>query len=88
MQGDTFLVEVFVKGGCSPKQAAAFERFLEDNVPCGVGAQRMNDVLLTLMQSQYSLVVAALNDLRQENKRLVDMIWEEHTVNQPLLPFK
>lgn len=73
---DTFIVTLLIKGGCSQKQASAFERWLEDECPVGVGPARLTECIRRAMMSDAVAYISAMRSLDDDNRRLMAAIKE------------
>jgi len=73
---NTFLVNVLMKAGCSEKQAAAFERCLEDRPICGVGVSVLVRAVLGAGVSDMAVHVSAIRELQQENANMRKVLME------------
>lgn len=73
---DTLLSNCLRKGGCSPNQAAAFERCLEDRPICGVGTSTLTRAILAFCVSDMEVYVSAIRELQQESRNLKKQVMD------------
>jgi hypothetical protein len=62
---DSYLVELLRKDGCSQKQAAAFERWLEDSWPVGIGPAKLSQAIQRSMWSECIVLVASQQEMQR-----------------------
>lgn len=67
---NTLLTEMLLNGGCSERQAAAFERWLEDVHPVGIGVAKLERSVQKLMMRDSALTTAALASQARVNQEL------------------
>lgn len=70
MRGDTLLVEALINAGCSPKQATAFERWIEDTRPVGIGCLMLEKAITRTVLMDTTKYAAALEGLSRLNREL------------------
>lgn len=70
MQGDSLIIEVLMRGKCSRKQAEAFQRWLEDTMPVGIGPARLAECISASLVSDACVYVTAMRELQMEIERL------------------
>jgi hypothetical protein len=76
---DTFIVCLLRRGGCSQKQAAAFERWLEDETPAGIGPWKLGQCIRAAILSDCQTYVSALREVTIENERLLNELHADLT---------
>jgi len=67
MGTDSPLVEMLTATGMSPKRAAAFERWLEDERPVGIGVAEFERALTMMVLKDCKRYVAALESQARVN---------------------
>lgn len=71
---DTPLVSLLRRGNLSQAQSAAFERWIDDHLPAGVGSFRLGAVILAYAREQMRELVAQNHELAILNEKLENRI--------------
>jgi|HubBroStandDraft_1064217.scaffolds.fasta_scaffold144860_2 hypothetical protein len=70
MSTDTLLVECLTSAGVSPRQAAAFERWIEDQHPVGIGVSILETAITRQLLRDTKKYVVALETQARHNREL------------------
>lgn len=76
MSKDTLFVEFLRAGGCTPNQAVAFERCLEDHPMCGVSPRQLTAAIRSYNVLQICRYVDILKEQELQIKILRDQLHE------------
>jgi hypothetical protein len=74
MGTDTLLVECLISAGVSPRQAAAFERWIEDQHPVGIGVSILETAITRQLLRDTKKYVVALETQARINRELENQV--------------